>query len=471
MCLRLLILTLLLAAPAPADDAPWSTYRGNARRTGNTDGIAPPAKPVVLWTMKSSENFVSSPVPNGPDILVSGLGALNSATFHSIPAVPMDPKSVKPTWSKGPPFLRLPTVSSPAVADGKIIFGDGMHHTDGALLYCLPADGGHLLWALTVPGKLVHLEGSPCVSKGKVYIGGGAAGVLCVDLNTVVLDGKERSVKDVPELQSAHWKKLQAKYEEEKKKDPDFAVPPNANDLLKPTPKAVWTQGKARWHVDAPLLVAGDRLLVASAFLDKEKEGDRAVFCLEAKTGKELWRAPLAFNPWGGPTLAGDTVIVTTSSIAYDPKAIEGSRGEVVALDLATGKEKWKKAVPGGVLGCAAATKDAAVFTCSDGKVRAFDLKDGSRKFIYDARAAIFAPPAIVGEVVYVADLAGVVHAVDVKTGAAAWTLDLGKDPVKLPGMNYGGITIHGGRLYLATCNLEGPYARQPTAVICLGAK
>ena len=238
-----------------------------------------------------------------------------------------------------------------------------------------------------------------------------------------------------------------------------------------PAPKTVWTQGQKRWHVDAPILVAGDKVLVASAFLDKEKEGDRAIFCLDAVTGKELWRAPLAQNPWGGPTLAGDTVIVTTSSISYTMKELETAKGEIVALDLATGKEKWKKTVPGGVLGCAAATKVAAVFTCTDGKVRAFDLKDGSRKMIYDAKAPIFAPPAVVGDIAYVADLKGVVHAIDLKTGAATWTLDLASEPVKLPGANYGGITVHGGKLYLATCNLEGPLARLPTVVVCIGGK
>ena len=116
--------------------------------------------------------------------------------------------------------------------------------------------------------------------------------MICVDINTAVLDGKELSVKDIPALQAAQWKKLLAKFEADKKKNPDFAVDPNENDLLKPTPKVVWTQGQKRWHVDAPTLVAGDKVLVASAFLDKEKEGDRALFCLNVADGKELWKAP-----------------------------------------------------------------------------------------------------------------------------------------------------------------------------------
>ena len=465
-------LFLLGFAPVVADDAPWATARGNARRTGNTDGLAGPATaPQVLWWMKSDEHFVSSPVPNGDHLLFSSIGAFNKPTVMNLPAGPKDPQVVKPTWLKSAPFLKLPTVSSPAIVGGMMVFGDGMHQTDGAILYCMPTDGGPLLWAYDVPGELVHMEGSPAVANGRVYFGGGAAGVLCVELNTVSLAGQEMAVTEVPKLQAAKWKELQAKYEADKKKDPDFAVPPTEGDLLKPAPKFVWQQGKGKWHVDAPILVAGDKVLAASAFLDKEKLGDRSLICLDANTGKEVWKAALTYNPWGGPSLVGDTVVITTSSIAYDPRALEGAKGEVIAIDLATGKEKWKKALPGGVLGCAALTNETAVFTCTDGKVRAFSLKDGARRMIYDAKGPLFAPPAIVGDSAYVADLAGVVHAIDLKTGAALWTLDLGQDPVKSPGMNYGGVTVHGGKIFLATCNIDGAFARKPTAVVCIGAK
>jgi outer membrane protein assembly factor BamB len=108
--------------------------------------------------------------------------------------------------------------------------------------------------------------------------------------------------------------------------------------------------------------------------------------------------------------------------------------------------------------------------TATDGKVRAFDLATGERRWVYDGKAPFFAPVALAGGVAYAGDLQGAVHAIDLKSGAARWKLDLGADPaVKAPGMVYGGPVLHGGRLYLATCNLAGANAGRPTAVVCIG--
>ena len=449
---------------------PWATYRGNDRRTGNTDNQPGPTAPKALWALKSQEHYVAAPVPFGDRLYVAGLGAFNVSTFYSLV---IDPKAAERTaWSKTTPLLKLPIVSSPAVAQGRLIFGDGMHQTDGAVLYCLRQERGLPLWQLPVPGKLVHLEGSPTVAGGRVFIGGGAAGVLCVDPDRVTLDGKDLDAAAVHRVLDQKWKELQAKYEEDKKKDPCFAVPPSEDQLPRPAPRVVWRQGADRWHVDAPVAVVGDRVLVASAYLDRERLGDRAVYCLDAGTGAVRWRTPLKLNPWGGPSVAGDLVVVGGSTIGYDPKALAGAKGAVAALDLATGKVKWHKDVTGGVVCCVALAEGLAVATATDGKVRAFDLATGERRWVHDGKAPFFAPPAVAGGTVYAGDLKGVVHALGLADGKPHWTFDLAKDPaVAAPGMIYGGPVLHGGRLFVATCNLEGPHANRPTAVVCLGDK
>ena len=111
-------------------------------------------------------------------------------------------------------------------------------------------------------------------------------------------------------------------------------------------------------------------------------------------------------------------------------------------------------------------------YAATDGKVRAYNLSSGSQKWIYDAKAAFFAPAALDGETVYAADLKGVVHAVNAKTGKERWKLDLATDPdVKAPGMAYAGPVVDGGKVYVATSNLGGEKGNDTTAVVCIGEK
>jgi outer membrane protein assembly factor BamB len=322
-----------------------------------------------------------------------------------------------------------------------------------------------------MPGELIHLEGAPVVSGGKVFMGGGAAGAFCVELDKATLDGKDYDLAAVAKMQDEKWKQLQVKFEEDKKKDPDFAIPPDDSQLLKFAPKKVWDKGAGKWHVDAPINLAGDVLLVPTSYLDKEKVGERAIYALNSNTGETVWKKDLTYNPWGGATVSGDTVIVPGSSIGYYYKELKGAKGDVTAFDLKTGTVKWTKTIPtGGVLGCAAVSDGLAVCTATDGKVRAYKVADGERAWLYDAKAPFFAPPAVAGGIAYVADLSGTIHAIELKTGTAKWTLSLAKE-VNAPGMVYGGVTVTGGKLIVATCNLDGPFLNKETVVVCIGSK
>lgn len=453
------LLAALLAFPQE-----WTTHRGVPARTGCVDGVPGPSKPKILWVMKSSEQFVAGVVAAGERLYLPALGAFNSGSFHAVDMAPASEK--RKVWSKSAPVLTLPTVCAPAVAGGKVVFGDGMHQTDGAALLCLRASDGRTLWRLFVPGELVHMEGSPTIAGGRVYLGAGSGGVLAVDLERVMLDGKETTLADAAALADGRWKELLAKYEEEKKKDPDFAIPPGEASLPRPEPKSWWQQGKGAWHVDGPTLVVEGRVLAGSAYLDVEKKGERALYCMDAADGKVLWKAPLRYNPWSGATVAGGRVFVSGSSIRYEPAHAAGAKGEVTALKLSDGSVEWRLDLDAGVLGSVAAAGDLAIFTDTQGRVQALDGKTGEPRWTWKGDAPFFAAPAVSRDAVYVADLKGAVHALGLADGKLAWKLAL--DP---PGMVYGSPVLDRGRLYVATCNLDGASAGQPTALVCIGSE
>ena len=452
-----------------AEPGAWATYRGNPQRTGNTDGTAGPEKPAILWVVKSTDHFIASPVPLKDGVYVAGIGAFNRPSVHVFPLAAKNPP--EPKWTKGAPYLKLASVSSPAVAGEYLLFGDGLHTDAGGVLHCVSATTSKPLWQLVMPGELIHLEGAPVVVGGKVFMGGGGAGAFCVEMDKATLDGKEYDLATIAKMQDAKWKELEKKYEEAKAKKDDFAIPPDDSQLLKFAPKKVWQKGAGKWHVDAPVNVAGDVVLVPTSALDKEKAGERALYALKAGDGETIWKKELTYNPWGGATVAGDVVIVPGSSIGYYYKELRGAKGDVTAFDLKTGEQKWRKEIStGGVVGCVAVADNLAVCTATDGKVRAYKVADGERAWLYDAKAPLFAPPAVAGGVVYVADLGGTVHAVDLKTGNAKWTLSLAKE-TGAPGMVFGGVTVHGGKLVVATCNIDGPWVNKETVLVCIGTK
>lgn len=468
------VLALLAAfaalAASSAQAADWPEARGNSQRTGNIDNTPGPKAPNVLWAHKASEHFISSPVPGEKALFIPVMGALNTGSFHAMALAPGADERIM--WTKGAPFISHPTVCAPAVADGFVFFGDGMHQTDDATLYCLQADTGMPVWRYPVPGHLMHLEAGPIYDKGRVYACGGDAGIFCVDAKHLVVDGKDRELKEVVPMLNKMWADMNKKYEEDKKKDALLAIPPSEDALPKSQPKLVWQQGKGKWHVDAPPVLAGDKILVSSAYLDDEKEGKRSVFCINASDGSIVWEAPLTFNPWSGATVAGDTVLVGCSSIRFDRKLIDKAQGEVVALNLADGKVKWRKEIKGAVLSPIAVKGDLAIYTGTDGMVVARLVATGDSKWKYEAKQPFFAGPAIAGDAVYVADLYAGIHALNIADGTVLWgRLDLGADAqIQSKSMIFASPTVHGGDLYISSCNPDGETAQQ-SYIACLSDK
>ena len=450
------------------------TFRNNVQRTGVFDDRPGPAKPKVLWSFKQPEHFVAAPVPDlaggkGGSLFVTGLGAFNTAMLHSL-TLELRPET-RERWSKASPFIKMPSVSSPAVAGDLLVFGDGMHQTDGATLYCVSASKGVPLWKYDAPGKLVHMECPPTISKERVFIGGGDAGVVAVMLNRVMIKGAERGLAEVKGDLEKQYTELFTRYEEARKKDP-LAPLPDEGSLPQVTPKLLWQKGKSQWHVDAPVMVTADgsQVLAASAYIDDDKVGKRVIMCLNAADGAPVWETPLTLNPWGGPTIAGDTVLVACSSIRYDVGQIGDAKGQIVALDLATGKVKWTKDVAGGVLAPTVVSGDVFVYGATDGKIYCRAVADAGRRWVFEAKNPIFGAPAVAGDLAYAVDLKGVLYAINLADGTLKWSLDVPNDPaVQAPGIVFASPAVFGGHIYVVTNNLNGEHEGKPAAVVCVG--
>jgi outer membrane protein assembly factor BamB len=390
---------------------------------GPVEGEEPVRKPPLLWAFHAPENFVAAPIAGNDVVYVSGLGSFNTGVVHALATAAATKR--RELWSLSAPDLKLPIAGAVAIDGGKLYFGDGMHQT-----------------------------------------------MLAVDPHRALLEGVERNLADIQADLDGRWRKLQAKYEDDKRRDPDFAFPPNPDSLPKPMPKLIWQEGRNKWHVDAPVALADDRLFIGSAFLETEQQGLRAVVCLNAADGKVVWKTPMKFDPWAGPVIVGQQVIVGCSSIRFDLTKVDSARGEILAIDLQTGAIQWRHELAAGVLSRAAVQGESAVFTATDGRVRAYDLRAGELRWTYNAGAPMFAGAAVHGDVVCAADLKGVVHAMALRDGARQWIYRIGDDPqAHDAGAVYGTPLIYHDKLIAATCQLTGDNQRRSGVVVCLELK
>ncbi len=182
-------------------------------------------------------------------------------------------------------------------------------------------------------------------------------------------------------------------------------------------------RGSRTWTLrDAPhaaglLLARG--VLVAAAL-------DGTVRGLDPATGSERWAvrpdtlAAFYASPveavLSTPTRHGRAVVVPTT------------RGQVVALDAATGEVDWIYAVSDETVrfAAAAASADALVLGATDGLLRRLDPATGAERWATRFDGALTAAPLLAGETVFVGTMGRELAAVDPATGAVLWDTELG---------------------------------------------
>lgn len=168
---------------------------------------------------------------------------------------------------------------------------------------------------------------------------------------------------------------------------------------------------------------------------------------LRAEDGTKVWEVQVATEGDGGtPTIAGGFVYAAAGLDALNDDA-----RALVALDRATGEQRWRYASPGhGTLYAPAVANGRAYAAAEDGTVVALDAASGAQLWSVNSGAPNDAPPSLVGSTLFVGDTAGHLFAFDTSNGSELWR-------ARIAGVPYAAIVTHG--LVLLGTNVGALYA------------
>jgi outer membrane protein assembly factor BamB len=101
--------------------------------------------------------------------------------------------------------------------------------------------------------------------------------------------------------------------------------------------------------------------------------------------------------------------------------------GALLCLDAATGRRLWRYDVPDAVLATPAVGDAFVWFTSRDRHCYCLDRRDGRLRWKRDLGSPVAAAPALCGRHVYAVASGGLVACLDADSGAPVWRFDVGK--------------------------------------------
>jgi outer membrane protein assembly factor BamB len=362
--------------------------------TGDADVIGPRLIGVKVFEIPKSTQVMSGIVVAG-DRLYFGAQFVRSTQEGQL--VCMDRETGEVRWKFEGDDDLLPVFCTPTVTGGKVYCGEGLHEHKNCRMFCVSAADGKPAWGEPLKTGS-HTEVAPAVAGGKVFFPAGDDGLIAADANT----GAEK------------WRLKGGK--------------------------------EAGIHIDAAPAVSADgkRVFVGSGLYSFVAVALDA----EADSAKELWRTDLKLRAFGSPVALGKFVYygVGTGNMVADVHeyAEEGGRkdkdpaGAVVCLDAATGKEVWRADLPRSVHTGLVADAFSVYAACRDGVVYAFDRATGKLRWRTGANgAALTSAPAVatsggVPVAVYAVSQDGNVVCLNPHTGKLVWQK-------RLPGFQWDG--------------------------------
>jgi outer membrane protein assembly factor BamB len=264
-------------------------------------------------------------------------------TFGAVYCIDLESKKI--VWKFDSEGRMKQVFSSPRLAEGRLYVGEGFHDDPDCNLYCLDAASGRLQWVFPTTSQT---ESSACVADGRVYFAAGNEGIYAV---------------------------------------------------AAATGKKLWQyagSGSRRLRVGATPVVAGGRLFVGSG-VDRnhpDDPGETAVFCLEAASGRLLWKVPTDLPVWGEAVVAGEQVYVPLGNGDVLQDASQPA-GAVLCLEAASGRLLWRCDLPNGVLCRPALDRDSLYVSARDGCCYCLNRFTGQRRWQTNLGSPLVTTPAL----------------------------------------------------------------------------
>jgi outer membrane protein assembly factor BamB len=148
--------------------------------------------------------------------------------------------------------------------------------------------------------------------------------------------------------------------------------------------------------------------------------GKGQVVALDAATGKQLWRRTLKALLAGGPGVGGGLVLVGSAD------------GDVFALDAASGKDRWHVRVNAEILSAPVVGGNVVVLRTVDGRLHGYNVADGEQRWVTEQQVPRLtlrgtSDPVVAGEFVLAGFDNGRLMAVTTGGGITAWDVALGQ--------------------------------------------
>ena len=212
----------------------------------------------------------------------------------------------------------------------------------------------------------------------------------------------------------------------EKRKKKEASEPAKLVDFAaEAVVKRLWQakvgEGLGRKYLRLTPVVVADRVVAA--------DGYGQVVAVDRFTGKRVWKARVGdadgvgFRVWD----RRDPAFVTGGVGAGEGLVLLGTtRGEVVALSLADGEERWRAKVSSEVLSPPVTDDGVVLVQTADDRLFALEAEDGSQRWAFDSQVPLLtlrgtATPLVAGDRVFAGFGDGHVFAMDLASGAPVW--------------------------------------------------